>query len=152
VRFDSQNQVQSNSVDLSKGLESIATMEYIKRISFGSPDSPRSARTRNNKTIVPEEAAWLRPGLATSGQTFGAADPTFLFYRFVHKIQTVNPFSISFSPMCSIHLTLSYFTGKIIFSHPKTAYPKLTYFPKTLKNQFYSKSQFPPKRFLTTTQ
>jgi len=41
-----QNQVQSNSFDVSKGLESIATIEYIKRINFGSPDRPRSIRNR----------------------------------------------------------------------------------------------------------
>jgi len=141
VRFDSRNQVQSNSFDLSKGLQSIATMEYIKRISFGSSDSPRSARTRNNKTIVPEEAAWLRPGTGMLRPDLGnqrpdvwccSADPAFLFYRFVHKIQTVNSFSISFSPMCSIHLTLSYFTEekKSYFHIPKQLIPNLLIFQK----------------------
>jgi len=44
VWFNSQNQVQSNLVDVFKGLESIITIDYIKRISLELSGSTPNAR------------------------------------------------------------------------------------------------------------
>jgi len=74
------------------------------------------------------------------------------FRHFVRKITTVNPIPVLFSPTRSTQLILSYFSVKSYFHILETAYPIITYFPKTLKNHFYSKSQFSPKRFLITKQ
>ena len=46
--YDSQNQVQSNSIDVSKGLESLSTLNYIKRTSLDGPDRfPKARNTQN---------------------------------------------------------------------------------------------------------
>ena len=49
--YDSQNQVQSNSIDVSKGLESLDIIKYIKRISLDGPDRPQST-LNDQKTLV----------------------------------------------------------------------------------------------------
>jgi hypothetical protein len=48
------------------------------------------------------------------------------FRRFMHKIPTVYPISILFSPTCSIHSNLSYSSVKIKFPHTKTTYSNLS--------------------------
>lgn len=58
------------------------------------------------------------------------------FYRFVRKNLTVTPIPISFSPTRSIRQILSY------FQISKTAYPRITYFPKTLKITFSQNLNF----------
>jgi len=74
----------------------------------------------------------------------------FLFHRLAHKIQTINPISMLFSPTQSLHLALSHSTEKSCLSHPKTDYLKsliLTYLSKSLKLVFHSKTQVLPKTF-----
>jgi len=68
----------------------------------------------------------------------------FRFYRFAHKIQTINPFSVPFSLTGSLHLALSHSTKNSSFSHPKIAYSKSLIticFPKSLKLAFHIKTQ-----------
>jgi hypothetical protein len=70
------------------------------------------------------------------------------FYRFVRKILTVTPIPILFSPTRSIRQILSYFTEKSYFQISKTAYSRITYFPKTLKiifSQILNFRQLNPK-------
>jgi hypothetical protein len=46
--YDSQNQVQSNSIDVAKSLEGLNTVNHIKRISLDGPDrSPIAWNTQN---------------------------------------------------------------------------------------------------------
>ena len=72
--------------------------------------------------------------------------------RFVRKIATVNPIPIPFSPRRSTQLILSYFFGKSYFQIPKTAYPRITYFPKTLllKIPIFSQMIFITKQQVNT--
>ena len=64
------------------------------------------------------------------------------FHRFVRKNLTVTPIPIPFSPTRSIRQILSYFTVKSYFQISKTAYPRITYFPKTLKITFTQNPNF----------
>jgi hypothetical protein len=70
------------------------------------------------------------------------------FYRFVRKNLTVTPIPIPFSPTRSIQQILSYFTEKTYFQISKTAYLRITYFPKTLKITFSQNLNFHPKLVL----
>ena len=59
--YDSQNQVQSNSIDVSKGLESLNTFNYIKRISLEPPGSTPDARNAKIMSCCTKQLAmaWL---------------------------------------------------------------------------------------------
>jgi len=57
LRYDSQNQIQSNSIDVSKGLESSNIIKYIKRISLDDPDRFPMPRTPKTWVSVPVQLA-----------------------------------------------------------------------------------------------
>ena len=65
------------------------------------------------------------------------------FHHFARKIQSVNPFSMLFSPMRSSHLALSYSTEEFKFQLSKNSFPEphiITYFKKRLNVDFSPKN------------
>ena len=73
----------------------------------------------------------------------------FRFHCFAHKIHTVNPFSMSFSPTRSWHLALSYSTEKFKFQLSQNSFQEphiITYFQKRLTVDFPHKISFSRKR------
>ena len=75
-----------------------------------------------------------------------------LFRHFAHKIPIVYLISILFSPTRSNHLNISQSTQKSCFPNSNQLNPispNITYSPKTIKNDFYTKISFSPKRLNT---
>jgi len=118
---------------------------------------PRSTQQKPSKTVTHEGLPCCAQALACCAQAWVGSSqcpvlrlcavPIFQFRHFVRKISTVNPNSIPFSPTRSTQLILSYFYGKLYFHILKTAYPRITYFSKTLKITFTQNPNFLPNDF-----
>lgn len=77
-----------------------------------------------------------------------------IFFVFARKILIFYPFSILFSPTRPKHLNHSNYTWKhgfIVQNNLTHHSKKMTYLTNVLKNDFYSKTSFSPKWFLTKT-
>jgi len=149
--FNPRSQVQSNSFDVSKGLWGIENSEKHQRNQFWKsgigPEAPIKSTTKQSP-MRGCLAAPRRGQAAASVLWCGSVQSKlFRFRHFVRKIATVNPIPIPFSPTRSTQLILLYFSGKPCFQNMKTDYPRITYFPKTLKITFTSNPNFLPNEF-----